>query len=70
MVQYLYERCSKESKCENIRCSFLINADDRVWKINQLLFADDMASEVDSEKKLSVGGRIWMSVKEEKLESE
>ena len=32
------------------------------WKINQLLFAYDVASVVDWEEKLSVGRRIWTSV--------
>ena len=32
------------------------------WKINQLLFVDDMAIVADSEEKLSFGGRIWMNM--------
>ena len=34
----------------------LVNADDREWKINQLLFADDTALVTDLEKNF---GRIW-----------
>ena len=30
----------------------LVNTDDREWKINQLLFVDDMVLVVDSEDKL------------------